>query len=122
MIGDSELLVGSESDGLSLGVIQPPFSSVSLWRSDSESVLSSSDVLVVEQNSLRVHSGHDLELSSFFESRKFGLVSLVDRDNVPLLVLSLVAGPDDDLVVAGVLATVTVNAKVLVLEGSEVGC
>ena len=56
-------VVGNVDDS-ALGIILPPLSCITFLVSYSESVLVSSDMLVVEKHSLGVHSCDDMELSS----------------------------------------------------------
>ena len=63
------ILVVGNVDSSAFGIVLPPFSGITSLVTDSESVLMSSDVLVVEKHSLGVHSGHDVELASFLETR-----------------------------------------------------
>lgn len=65
-------VVGNVDDS-AFGIILPPFSGITSLVSDSESVLASSDMLVVEKHSLGVHSCDDLELSALSDTRLSGI-------------------------------------------------
>jgi len=79
-------------------------------------------VFVVVENSLdSSHSGDDLELFVTSEVRSSSFEGVFSsRDNVPFLVISSMARPNNDFVVHGVLVASAVNAKSLVLVGSDV--
>lgn len=105
LVGDDEASVGPKSDRLGSWMVDPPFSVVSCWVSDSESMLVSTNMLVVEDDSIGSHSGDDLEsvhLSRSNSARCLDVELLVQCSDTPLLVLAVVATPDDDLVVESV--------------------
>jgi len=103
-------------------VIDEPLSGITLWLSDSESVLACSHVFVVVKDSLgSSHSGHDLELMVSSDARTSCLEGVMaSRDDVPFLVGSSMARPHLDSVVFHVLASFTVNTESLVLIISQV--
>lgn len=109
LVGKGKLSVRSSSDGLSSPVEDEPLLLV-LWLgvSDSKSVLLLSNVLSHDESSSGLHLGFDLEENSISEWVLVVLDSL--SVEVPGLVQSIVAVPEDDMSVVGVLATVNIKA------------
>ena len=55
LVGDNQISVCGESDGLGLWVVDKPLSNIASGSSDSKSILVRSDVLVVVKNSVSAH-------------------------------------------------------------------
>jgi len=101
LVGDSELSSTSRSDGSSSLVENEPLLSFT-WHvvSDSKSELVSTNVLMPEEGSASAHLGSDLESNAVTPWLSWvGDSSLV---NVPGLVKTIVAVPEDNVSVVGV--------------------
>ena len=117
LVSDDKVSSGPGSDGLGSPVEGPPLLVVQ-WvvGSDSQSELVASDVLMPEEGSSVWHSGLDLELNSVAKWVSWVLSGLgVD---VPGLVKSVVAVPEDDVSVVVVVSSV--NVKTFLWQVSDV--
>lgn len=110
LVGNSIASSGPGSDSVSSGVKGPPLLVV-LWvvRSDSESVLVSTNMLMPEEGSSVGHSRSNLELSSVSEWVSWVVVAL--SVNNPSLVDTVVALVPDDVSMVRVRLSVNIEAS-----------
>lgn len=117
LVGESIVSSSPGSDGSGSGIESPPLSVV-LWTvvSDSKSELVSTNVLMPEESSSVLHERLNLELNSVSKWVSWVVNSL--SVNVPSLVQSIVAVPEDD--VSHVVVVSSMNIKALLGQVSDV--
>ena len=120
LVGDGPVSLEVWSDGSGSPVEDPPLLLVPwLGVLDSESVLVSTNVLVPEEGSSRLHSSSDLESLSILQWLRWPLLgSLVDP---PGLVETVVAVPEDNVSVVGVAVSVNIQALLTVVSDVSSG-
>lgn len=111
LVGNDVVSSGPGSDGLGSPVESEPLFVV-LWVvvSNSESILMSTDVLVPEEGSVSWHSGFNLELNTVGEWVSW--VSVSNSINVPGLVETIMAIPEDNVSMVMVVSTMYIKALV----------
>jgi hypothetical protein len=116
--GDGISSVGSRSDRSGSPVEDPPLLDV-FWEvvSDSQSVLMTADMLVVEQGSVGLHDRFDLELDSVSKWVSWEFDSLLI--DVPLLVETIVTWEEDDVSSMSVGGTMDINADAGMVDKSS---
>ena len=78
LVGNGPASSSSESDGLGLWMVDEPLSVITLWTSDSKSILRMTHVFIVVENSLSSsHLSNDLELLVLSIARQFCLEGVV---------------------------------------------